>query len=197
MNEVYRTVLGHFRHEVGHYYWDRPIDEAPPLEEFRQLFGDERADYGEALKRHYAQGAPPDWPQRYISAYASSHPWEDWAETWAHYLHILDTLQTAHAFGLRLDLLDASAPLSWRAAMQNPYQLADFKQIMIMWLPLIFALNSLNRSMASPTPSSSVRPWLASCPSSTAWRGVGPAWPRATGPAARPASLLLARRPTW
>ncbi len=152
MNEVYRTLLGHFRHEVGHYYWDRLIDNSPNLASFRQVFGDERADYGEALSKHYAQGAPPDWPQYYISAYASSHPWEDWAETWAHYLHILDTLQTAHAFGLRLDPLDAAPDQGLRAAMQNPYQVADFRQIMAMWLPLTFAMNSLNRSMGQPDP---------------------------------------------
>ena len=151
MNEVYRTLLGHFRHEVGHYYWDRLIDNSPALEECRQLFGDERADYGEALKKHYAQGPPRDWLQHFISSYASSHPWEDWAETWAHYLHILDTLQTAHAFGLRLDPLDAPYQ-GLRAAMQDPYQLADFGQIMAMWLPLTFALNSLNRSMGLPDP---------------------------------------------
>ncbi|RZK29994.1 MAG: hypothetical protein EOO63_07830 [Hymenobacter sp.] len=152
MNEVYRTLLGHFRHEVGHYYWDRLIDDAPPLVEFRQLFGDERADYSEALKNHYAKGAPADWPQHFISSYASSHPWEDWAETWAHYLHILDTLQTAYAFGLRLDPLDASPEQGLRAAMQDPFQVADFKQIMAMWLPLTFAMNSLNRSMGQPDP---------------------------------------------
>ena len=152
MNEVYRTLLGHFRHEVGHYYWDRLIADAPPLAQYRQLFGDERANYAEALRKHYAQGPPPDWPQHYISAYASSHPWEDWAETWAHYLHILDTLQTAHAFGLRLDPLDTAPAQGLRAAMQDPYQLADFGQIMAMWLPLTFAMNSLNRSMGQPDP---------------------------------------------
>jgi hypothetical protein len=152
MNEVYRTLLGHFRHEVGHYYWDRLIDDSPNLEAYRQLFGDEQVDYGEALNKHYAQGAPADWPQHYISAYASSHPWEDWAETWAHYLHILDTLQTAHAFGLRLDPLDAAPDQGLRAAMKNPYQVADFGQIMAMWLPLTFAMNSLNRSMGQPDP---------------------------------------------
>jgi hypothetical protein len=152
MNEVYRTLLGHFRHEVGHYYWDRLIDDAPPLAEFRQLFGDDRADYSEALKNHYDKGAPADWPQHFISSYASSHPWEDWAETWAHYLHILDTLQTAYAFGLRLDPLDASPEQGLRAAMQDPFQVADFKQIMAMWLPLTFAMNSLNRSMGQPDP---------------------------------------------
>jgi hypothetical protein len=152
MHEVYRTLLGHFRHEVGHYYWDRLIDNSPNLEECRQVFGDEREDYGEALKRHYAQGAPPDWQQHYISAYATSHPWEDWAETWAHYLHIIDTLQTAYAFGLRVDPLNATPDQGLHAAIQDPYQLADFGQIMAMWLPLTFALNSLNRSMGQPDP---------------------------------------------
>ena len=152
MHEVYRTLLGHFRHEVGHYYWDRLIDNSPSLEEFRQAFGDERADYGEALKKHYAQGPPPGWQQHFISTYAASHPWEDWAETWAHYLHIIDTLQTASAFGLRLEPLEASPAQGLHAAIQDPYQLADFKQIMAMWLPLTFALNSLNRSMGQPDP---------------------------------------------
>lgn len=152
MNEVYRTLLGHFRHEVGHYYWDRLIAAAPPLAEYRQLFGDERLDYAEALQKHYDNGPVPDWPQYFISAYASSHPWEDWAETWAHYLHILDTLQTAHAFGLRLDPLDAAPEYGLHAAIQDPYQQADFADIMAMWLPLTFAMNSLNRSMGQPDP---------------------------------------------
>jgi len=152
MHEVYRTLLGHFRHEVGHYYWDRLIDHSPNLEAFRRVFGDERADYGEALNKHYAQGPPPGWQQDYISAYATSHPWEDWAETWAHYLHILDTLQTAYAFGVRLNPLDAGPDQGLHAAIEDPYQQADFRQIMAMWLPLTFALNSLNRSMGQPDP---------------------------------------------
>jgi hypothetical protein len=151
MHELYRTLLGHFRHEVGHYYWDRLIDNSPNLEEFRQLFGDDRQDYGEALKKHYAQGAPPDW-QHFISSYATSHPWEDWAETWAHYLHIVDTLQTAYAFGVRLAPLDTTPDQGLHAAIKDPYQLADFQQIMAMWLPLTFAMNSLNRSMGQPDP---------------------------------------------
>jgi len=152
MHELYRTLLGHFRHEVGHYYWDRLIDNSPHLEEFRRLFGDDRQDYGEALKKHYAQGAPPDWQQHFISSYATSHPWEDWAETWAHYLHIIDTLQTGHAYGLRFEPLEELSEQGLRAAIQDPYQVADFGQIMAMWLPLTFALNSLNRSMGQPDP---------------------------------------------
>jgi hypothetical protein len=95
MKEVYRTVLGHFRHEIAHYYWDRLIADSNKIEGCRQLFGDERIDYAEALKSHYEQGPPADWNNHFISAYASTHPWEDWAETWAHYMHIVDTLETA------------------------------------------------------------------------------------------------------
>ena len=100
MREPYRTLLGHFRHEIGHYYWDRLIANTPHLEEFRRIFGDERRDYGAALQDYYAWGAPSDWSQHFISAYASSHPWEDFAETWAHYFHMIDTLETAHVAGL-------------------------------------------------------------------------------------------------
>ena len=95
LGEPYRTLLGHFRHEIGHYYWPILVERAGALERCRALFGDERADYGEALERHYADGPPADWAERHVSAYATMHPWEDWAETFAHYLHIRDTLQTA------------------------------------------------------------------------------------------------------
>ncbi len=103
MGEAYRTLLGHVRHEVGHYYWDRLIRESSWLEPFRQAFGDERADYGEAMKRHYEQGPPDNWQESYVSAYATMHPWEDWAETFAHYLHMTDTLDTAASYGLSLE----------------------------------------------------------------------------------------------
>jgi hypothetical protein len=102
LGEPYRTVLGHLRHEIGHHYWPALVDRAGRVEEFRALFGDERADYAGALDRHYAEGPPHDWPDRYVSSYATMHPWEDWAESFAHYLHIRDTLQTAGAFGLRV-----------------------------------------------------------------------------------------------
>lgn len=136
LNESYRTLLGHFRHESGHYYFDRLVGNGPHLPEFRRLFGDERADYGEALKVHHDNGPPPDWLERgYISAYASSHPWEDWAETWAHYLHMVDTLETARAFGLNVDRLAAQA------------EGTGFAKLLEEWVPLTLALNSLNRSM--------------------------------------------------
>ena len=148
MEEVYRTVLGHFRHEVGHYYWDRLISYTNYLYEFRQLFGDERSDYEEALKAHYANGAPPNWNLQYISAYASTHPWEDWAETWAHYLHIVDTLETAYAFGLGIHPVIKDTISNFSVAVtDNPYHMKSFEDIINLWLPLTVVLNSLNRSM--------------------------------------------------
>jgi hypothetical protein len=81
MHEPYRTLLGHFRHEIGHYFLDRLVREGGKLEPFRALFGDETLDYGQALQRHYQQGAPGDWQSRFVTAYATMHPWEDFAET--------------------------------------------------------------------------------------------------------------------
>ena len=102
LNESYRTLLGHLRHEVGHYYWDLLIAGKPALQSFRELFGDETRDYGEALQLYYRTGPRPDWREQFVSAYSAAHPWEDWAETWAHYLHITDTWDTALSFGLDL-----------------------------------------------------------------------------------------------
>jgi len=144
MHEMYRTVLGHFRHEVGHYYWDRLIrDDENKLKEFRKLFGDETIDYEEALKKYYQTGPPAGWGNNYISAYSCAHPWEDWAETWAHYLHIIDTLETAYSFGIRTKPLN----MSKSEIKTDPYNVKDFNEIMALWLPLTFTMNSLNRSM--------------------------------------------------
>lgn len=151
MGEPYRTLIGHFRHEIGHYYWERLvlIDEQQ-LQAFRELFGDERADYAEALKKHYENGPPTGWGANFTSAYSASHPWEDWAETWAHYMHLLDTLETANAFGLSLkpDLKDLEL-LNMQADI-DPYSHPDFDAVIAACLPLIFAVNSLNRSMGQP-----------------------------------------------
>ena len=102
LGEAYRTVLGHFRHEVGHYYWMVLVRDAGRLDEFRERFGDERVDYGDALSSHYGGSGPTGWENDHVSAYATMHPWEDWAETFAHYLHLRDTLQTAAETGVRV-----------------------------------------------------------------------------------------------
>jgi hypothetical protein len=107
---------------------------------FRELFGDERSDYAEALQRHYSSPAPVGWEQEYVSTYATAHPWEDWAESFAHYLHIRDTLQTAAAYGMQVH---GRAPLD-----STPREDPDgFAEIVETWLPLTYALNAVNRSM--------------------------------------------------
>ncbi|CAO3410470.1 zinc-binding metallopeptidase family protein [Azospirillum largimobile] len=151
MGEPYRTLLGHFRHEIGHYVWDRLVRDDPALlERFRALFGDERQDYGEALKRHYANGAPADWQANFVSSYATAHPWEDFAETWAHYLHIVDTLETARAFGLKIrPRITEGAELEAEVDF-NPHRAKRIEDLIEPWLPLTYAVNSLNRSMGQP-----------------------------------------------
>ena len=147
MGEPYRTLLGHFRHEVGHYFWDTLVRDGGHLKAYRAVFGDDRENYGAALERHYANGAPHDWRERFISSYASAHPWEDFAETWSHYLHIVDTLDTASAFGLEVHPKIADdAGLHSRVDV-DAYAAGPFQPLLDAWLPLTFALNSLNRSV--------------------------------------------------
>jgi hypothetical protein len=152
LHESYRTLLGHFRHEVGHYYWDRLVPDGPWLEPFRKLFGDERADYAAALKANYDDGPPADWADRYISSYASTHPWEDWAETWAHYLHIVDSLGTALGFGLDAEDLEGTiAPFEGDALYAPEDAGAEhFLSLLNSWIEMTMVLNELARSMGQP-----------------------------------------------
>jgi hypothetical protein len=148
--EPYRTLLGHFRHEIGHYFWDRLIANGPRLEAFRSIFGDERADYQQALDRHYGEGPPAHWEQRFISAYSTMHPWEDWAESWAHYQHMVDALETAGAAGLALRPKRPDEP-----RMQPPPdplnpKLRDFDAMIESWLSLTYVLNNLSRGLGLP-----------------------------------------------
>ncbi len=164
LNEPYRTLLGHFRHESGHYYWDRFFKAAATAEannqstdatrariaSFRDLFGDERDDYQAAVKRHYAQGAPNGWQNSFVSAYATMHPWEDWAETWAHYLHMIDTLETAAACGMSITPPRKDEPTL--EEVPNPVIDADipFDHMMASWTPITYVLNNLNRGLGNP-----------------------------------------------
>jgi hypothetical protein len=145
MREVYRTLLGHFRHECGHYYWNLLVRFHPNIDAVRKMFGDERIDYQTALQKHYQMGPPPSWGATYVTPYAAAHPWEDWAETWAHYLHIMDTLETAAAGGLEIH------GRKEQRAIANPYEL-DFPSIREHWHALRFVINSLNRSMGMADP---------------------------------------------
>jgi hypothetical protein len=139
LDEPYRTLIGHMRHEVGHYYWTVLDPQGDDLLRARALLGDESADYGEALQRHYEEGgAPAGWPESFVSAYATMHPMEDWAETWAHLLHLRDAVQTAVAYGLSV-----LRPV-WSAPAEVPLE----TQAMIdAFLPIAYAVNELNRSL--------------------------------------------------
>lgn len=148
MDEPYRTMLGHFRHEVGHYMWDKLVRDRDRLDPFRLAFGDERQDYSEALKRNYEQGPPPNWQDDFISTYASSHPWEDFAESFAHYLHIVDTLETARSFGMVVEPR-GHAEMSAEVAF-NPYFAHDAEQLVSAWIPFSVALNAMHRSLGVP-----------------------------------------------
>lgn len=140
LNEPYRTLLGHFRHEIGHYYWMFLFD-ASNRKAYRAVFGDERKDYAESLKQYYEKSESDAWRNDYITKYASAHSWEDWAETWAHYLHLMDTLETAHSLGIRFSQ-DEQCP--------NPYETQNFMDIYNASVALTCSVNSLNRSMGVP-----------------------------------------------
>ncbi|MBI1423669.1 MAG: hypothetical protein GC149_09420 [Gammaproteobacteria bacterium] len=151
MKEPYRTTLGHVRHETGHYFWDRLVVDAGHLEAFRALFGDERHDYQHSLQLYYQNGPHPDWQENFISAYASAHPWEDWAETWAHYLHITDTMETAYDFGFAIEGRKISLPLPLRNGSlmkaRDYFKGMSFDAMLTDWLRLTIVMNALNRSM--------------------------------------------------
>ncbi|MGA8847124.1 MAG: putative zinc-binding metallopeptidase [Nocardioides sp.] len=134
LDEPYRTMLGHFRHEFGHYAEWQLVRGAERMQRCTELFGDETADYQEAIKRHYAEGPPDNWKRSFISTYATMHPFEDFAETWAHYLHICDSIETAREYGLiTIGGLDA---------------FSTFRDVVTgVWMPLSVALNQMNRSM--------------------------------------------------
>lgn len=146
-HEPYRTLLGHFRHEIGHHYWDLLIEGTPFHEQFRALFGDESADYGEALQTYYVGGAPEGWQIDFISAYATAHPWEDWAETFAHYLHLIDTVEMAVAFGVSLaPKVDGEGMLTADFDF-SPYRARDIGELVDNWIPLSALINNLNRAV--------------------------------------------------
>jgi hypothetical protein len=148
--EPYRTLLGHFRHEIGHYFWDQLIADSSLLLDFRAVFGDERADYQECLQRHYREGPPPQWESNFISAYATMHPWEDWAESWAHYMHMVDALETAAAAGLALRPMRSDEPRM--QPLPDPLNpgCRNFDAMIESWLSLTYVLNNLSRGLGLP-----------------------------------------------
>ena len=154
LHEPYRTLLGHLRHESGHFYWERLVQQGGRLDAFRALFGDERRDYAAALSAHYADGPPPDWQEQHVSAYATAHPWEDWAETWAHYLQIVDGLETCESLGihvkhLALDLVMLPGDAGLLPSMLPQSAAADgaFLAWLQRWMCLSTVLNEIASSL--------------------------------------------------
>ncbi len=147
MGEPYRTLLGHFRHEVGHYYWDKLVDQPGTIDDFRACFGDERADYSDSLKSYYDSGPPAGWNHSYVSAYATAHPWEDFAETWAHHFHMVAGLETAYSYGINPQPMQGgAAPL---LQLVDPFHEGDHEQLTRHWQPITVAMNAMNRSMGN------------------------------------------------
>jgi hypothetical protein len=148
LGEPYRTLLGHFRHEIGHYYWDRLVATSTDrLTRFRETYGDETQDYAQALDAYYRDGPAHEWEDRFVTAYASAHPWEDFAETWAHYFHVVDTLETASEVNLRVKVFSAneSKPIGF-----DPYDADSVDSLVAVWRAISMALNAINRSMGHP-----------------------------------------------
>ena len=154
MGERYRTLLGHFRHELGHYYFDKLIAGNPVKHALcKKYFGDDELSYQKALDKHYKNGAPKNWRDAYISEYATMHPYEDWAETWAHYMHIMDTLETAKNFSITGSTTGISSEAQDVDDLTLPQDAYFFSgqtsitTILDTWIDFSVILNSLNRSM--------------------------------------------------
>ena len=181
--EPHRTLIGHVRHELGHYYWDHLISDSPELHCFRELFGNESMDYPSALQTYYAYGPAADWTARTVTAYASAHPWEDWAETWAHYLHLFDTMETAAAYGLKVSPVNGPREF----ASQPPSLEMDFDEMWQNWHPFTLALNSINRGMGLPD----LYPFVVPPPAVEKLRFVHEVIRRARAPEAKQISRLV------
>jgi hypothetical protein len=152
LGEPYRTLLGHMRHESGHFYWSLLVErDAARLERFRRLFGDDTRDYGGSLQQHYAAGPPPDWRERFVTAYAAAHAWEDWAETWAHYLHMVDAVETAASCGVSLQPPRADEPRLAHVPSGAAPELT-FERLLDSWFPVTYMLNNLNRGLGLADP---------------------------------------------
>ncbi len=143
LGEPYRTLIGHFRHEIAHFLFERLSVEADGfLPAFRNLMGDETQEYGAALARHYDQGPAPGWQDAHVTPYAAAHPHEDWAETAAHAMHLTDITDSFLAAGLN----SAEAPdADYDAfAETEPARLLDAS------IAIGVAMNHVNRAVGQP-----------------------------------------------
>lgn len=143
LDETFRTVIGHIRHEMGHHYWPRLVGQSDDLSQFRALFGDERDDYAAALERYYSCAGGPWDSARFITAYAASHPLEDWAETFAHYLHIIDATDSAIAH----DFIPTDGA---GILVDEPLCNLEFAEVIAAWHPINDGLTAIAESLGAP-----------------------------------------------
>src|SRR3569623_1888140 len=104
------------------------------------------------MHRHYNEGPQPNWQENFVSAYATMHPWEDWAETWAHCIHMRDTLDTAMQSELSTALAGSEyePDIFWGIAGSSKEQAAEFTQRLKRWTAAVIQANELARSMGQP-----------------------------------------------
>lgn len=161
LNESSRTLLGHFRHETGHHVWQRFLGwrEWGDVQRmaFRERFGEEWRDYAQALTLHYQNGSPAGWEDSFITAYAASHPWEDWSETWAHYLQMVEGMETFEGMGLEAARIALpSVGFSPEAGAlpsvlpQEPAADAAFLAWLQGWVAVSTMLNEMSASLGQP-----------------------------------------------
>lgn len=146
MDEPYGTLLGHFRHEIGHHCWEVLLQNSRHIDRYRELFRYERANYGKARAAYHTNGPNPNGDDNYISAYATAHSWEDWAESWAHYLHIIDALETANDYSLEARMPNERWPTRVWFGWNDPSSIGSARELIDRWIPLALDINSLNRS---------------------------------------------------
>ena len=147
LHESYRTVLAHLRHESGHHYWDRLVRRGSRIWDVRGLFGDDRQDYASSMQRYYDQGPRADWNNGFVSAYATMHPWEDWAETWAYYLHMVDAVEIAGNLSLSARAHPSGSGVSPAAMAAPQCTERSIDELLAAWVPLTFATNCLTRAI--------------------------------------------------
>ncbi|MTH78159.1 zinc-binding metallopeptidase family protein [Paracoccus aestuariivivens] len=140
LGELYRSMVGHMRHEIAHFLFERLAVLPGFLDQFRTMFGDERADYAQAITEHYAN--PKDKGATHISKYATMHPHEDWAETSAHILHLVDMTDSLMATGLT----GPQIPPPGYDAYADP----NAEQLLTVATAVALAVNEINRALDNP-----------------------------------------------
>ena len=147
MGEPYRTLLGHFRHESGHYFWDRLV--APDPESLdvvsRPVRRRARGLCGGAERALCAKARRPTG--RRISSAPMPAPIPGRISPKAG--RIICTSSTRWRRRRAFDLSVVTRRKTTRINF-DPHNAASMQQLIDAWLPITFTVNGLNRSMGQP-----------------------------------------------